>query len=270
MRIEVLSDHPSRLRQQAAAPRLARQAARNAEYAAAVARVEEQRDRRRQARMTGKWLEVVRLSFAVAAARRRIRVPFGSVADSVPSDTEAIAEAGKEAEDRVAAALDGALGREWVLFRGYRNRRGEIDGVLAGPGGIFAIEVKAVNGVVTVDADTWYCDRYDSRGRYLRREPLPRNGGPSPSRQVNMAADTLAAFLARRHHPHNIRRVVVLEHPKAEVGTLANLTVDAVGTSAEVVLSLIAESGTPLNARNQAAVEQLIRKDHEYNNSSYA
>jgi hypothetical protein len=85
MRIEVLSDHPSRLREQAAAPRFARQAARGAEYAAAVARGEEQRGRRRPPRMVGRWPEALRLSFAVSAERRQVPVPSGSVADSRPA-----------------------------------------------------------------------------------------------------------------------------------------------------------------------------------------
>ena len=41
------------------------------------------------------------------------------------------------------AALDNALDDSWTLFKGYRNRAGEIDYLLIGPTGLFAIEVKA-------------------------------------------------------------------------------------------------------------------------------
>jgi hypothetical protein len=34
------------------------------------------------------------------------------------------------------------LSNDWVLLRGYRNRRGETDPVLVGPAGVWAIEVK--------------------------------------------------------------------------------------------------------------------------------
>ena len=49
--------------------------------------------------------------------------------------------AGAYGEDLLAWCLSG-LSDEWVLLRGYRNRRGETDGVLVGPHGVWAIEIK--------------------------------------------------------------------------------------------------------------------------------
>lgn len=41
----------------------------------------------------------------------------------------------------------------WVLIKGYKNPRGEIDYLLLGPGGLFAVEVKYVNATFTITRD---------------------------------------------------------------------------------------------------------------------
>jgi len=46
-----------------------------------------------------------------------------------------------------------------VLFSGYRNRRGEIDGLLLGPSGLFAYEVKYHNATVYISGDDWQIGR---------------------------------------------------------------------------------------------------------------
>ncbi len=51
--------------------------------------------------------------------------------------------AGVAAEDQMTVALQ-RLSDDWLLFRGYVNRRGEVDHLVVGPGGIWAIEVKGV------------------------------------------------------------------------------------------------------------------------------
>jgi hypothetical protein len=51
-------------------------------------------------------------------------------------DREASLAAGVAGERLAAAGLGRALGDEWTLLRGYRNRRGEIDLVLVGPRGL--------------------------------------------------------------------------------------------------------------------------------------
>ena len=60
----------------------------------------------------------------------------------------------------MATELGRALDDDWTLLRGYRNRRGEIDQLLLGPRGLFAIEVKNLNATVTVDGDRWRADKY--------------------------------------------------------------------------------------------------------------
>jgi Holliday junction resolvase-like predicted endonuclease len=53
----------------------------------------------------------------------------------------------------------------WVMIRGYRNRRGETDHVLVGPGGVWAVEVKRrrirlhATGENAVTLDSQSCER---------------------------------------------------------------------------------------------------------------
>ena len=67
----------------------------------------------------------------------------------------------------MAAELGRLLGDSWTLFRGYRNRRGEIDHLLLGPRGLFAIEVKNLNATVHIDGDRWRADKYDRYGNLV-------------------------------------------------------------------------------------------------------
>ena len=79
---------------------------------------------------------------------------------------EAKLAAGIEGERLVEDALGLALDDEWALLRGYRNRGGEIDHLLIGPRGVFAIEGKHRNATIDCDGDRWVATKYD---RY--REP---------------------------------------------------------------------------------------------------
>ena len=65
--------------------------------------------------------------------------------------------------DLVATELGRALDDGWTLLRGYRNRRGEIDQLLLGSRGLFAIEVKNLNATVHVDGDRWQRRRPGTR-----------------------------------------------------------------------------------------------------------
>ena len=123
--------------------------------------------------------------------RRPQRAPGG--------DAESIWRAGKEGEDRVAAALGGVLVDDWTMFRGYRNPGGEIDQVLVGPSGVVAIEVKYVNGKAHIEGDRWTLDRYDNYGNLVERGvPMTDGGGRSPSAQLNAAASRLEWFLSQQ------------------------------------------------------------------------
>jgi hypothetical protein len=211
------------------------------------------------------------LSLAVWRATRAARrsAPALSSASGAPTGSEQAMRAGSAAEQRVADELGRALGEEWVLFRGYRNRRGEIDGVLLGPGGLFAYEVKYHNATVYIRGDAWAGERYDNYGNLVEpRRPIIDRGsrGRSPSQQLNEPAAALAAWLSRRGHQVEIARVVLLTHPKARIGSSSEATVRVV-TSAAGLLRLVEGSSVRVGARQRADIADVIRRDHHHFNA---
>jgi hypothetical protein len=260
MRVEVLSDHPADML--ASAVR-ARGVATGGDPGSVWRETARKRD---AARSAGRWLAWLRLSFAWWRAKRA--AAWQRLPALVPTGSEEALRAGSGAEQRVADELGRALGQEWVLFRGYRNSRGEIDGVLLGPGGLFAYEVKYRNATVYISGDAWAGEKYDNYGNLVEpRRPIIDRGsrGRSPSQQLNEPAGALAAWLSRRGHQLEIARVVLLTHPKARIGSSNAATVRVV-TSTGGLLRLVESSGVRLSARQRAEIAEVIRRDHQHHN----
>lgn len=268
MRIVELSDHPQamldnererqRKAEQRAAPKYATEVARH------QARVQEARARRDDARAQHRWLSWLGAVFAVWS--ERARAPRPPIAAAGPTDQEEILTAGMAGERRVVSDLGRALDHAWVLFRGYRNRGGEIDHLLVGPSGVFAIEGKHRNATVHVNGDRWTYDKYDRYGNLVDHGEITDRGGRSPSMQVNQAADELAKFLRGRGQDVEIQRIVVLTHERSALGTHRNLTV-SVTNSTDRVLALVRESPAALAAGRTGEIERLIKQDHQFHQS---
>jgi hypothetical protein len=268
MRIVELSDHPQamlnneherqRKAEQQAAPKYATEVARH------QARVQEARARRDDARARHRWLTWLRTVFVVWSVQAR--APRPPIVPAGPTDQEEILTAGMAGERRVVSDLGRALDHAWVLFRGYRNRGGEIDHLLVGPSGVFAIEGKHRNATVHVSGDRWTYDKYDRYGNLVDHGEITDRGGRSPSMQVNQAADELAKFLRGRGQDVEIQRIVVLTHERSALGTHRNLTV-AVTNSTDRVLALVRQSPTALAAGRTGEIERLIKQDHQFHQS---
>jgi len=228
-------------------------------YRARVQTVRVRRDRARDGRRWWTWL---RLSLAVWREKRGIPRPPVPVAGH-PTGLEEKIMAGIAGEQLVATELGRALDDDWTLLRGYRNRRGEIDQLLLGPRGLFAIEVKNLNATVHVDGDRWRADKYDNYGNLVEQRPIADRMGRSPSVQLNEPADDLERFLAERGQPAGIGRVVILAHRRSGLGPVRNPTVEAF-TSPGDLLALIGNSASRLDRGQRAAIAALIRRDHEF------
>jgi hypothetical protein len=280
MRVVELSNHPgdmltdvSRRRETADKRALARY---EDELVQHRARLQTVRVRRARARAERHWWAWLRLAFAVWSQKRQ--VPRRPVTGRGSTDQEEKLKAGIAGEQLVATELGRALGDDWTLLRGYRNRRGEIDHLLLGPGGLYAIEVKNLNATVHIDGDSWRADKYDNYGNLVEQRPVADRKGRSPSAQLNEPADALERFLRQRGQPVTVQRVVVLAHRRSRVGTRQNPTV-LVGTSTNYVLSLLNDSAGRLgdsasllndsagrlDDRQRTEVEHLIRHDHDFN-----
>jgi hypothetical protein len=252
MRVVSLSDHPGeqlrRSRQQGRKDQRRVQAE--------LVRLESVRD---QARAGRRWLAWFRAARAVRRAKRQ------AVASARPlSDNEARLAAGVRGEQVVATELGRSLGDEWVLFRGYHNRRGEIDHILLGPDGLAAIEVKYVNGTFHCDGDRWRVVKFDNYGNQVEEYDLVAGGNRSPSTQLNEPADELESFLQRRGENVDLLRVVQLTHPKAQIGTCRRATV-SIFTKTSQITALMKKVPQPLDAARRARIEELIVKDHRFN-----
>jgi Nuclease-related domain len=58
---------------------------------------------------------------------------------------------GAEGEESVGAVLDGLAGEGWLAIHDVSLGRGNVDHVVAGPGGIFTIETKSNRGRINID-----------------------------------------------------------------------------------------------------------------------
>jgi hypothetical protein len=269
MRVVRLSDHPGAMLQdaqqrRAAADRGMQLAHQNA-LAAARQRAARARDARDQARAQRRWGGWLRGVFAVWRAERQL--PAARLPASQPTDEEERLAAGAAGERLVADSLGRVLDDEWTLARGYRNRRGEIDQVLLGPRGLFAIEVKNHNATVDCHSDQWWSTKYDKYGNPVgpRREMSDRRGR-SPSVQLNEPASQLEDFLRSRGHRVTVGRVVVLTHPRARLRSCTRPTVH-VCTSVREILNLLNASPVSISSADRAELERLIVRDHRFHES---
>jgi hypothetical protein len=266
MRVVRLSDHPGAMLKDAQRRRAAADQNRRLAHEEAVAahrgraaRARQARDRARAQHRWGAWL---RGFFAVWRAGRQLAAR--PLAASQPTDEEERLAAGAAGERLVADELGRALDDQWTLLRGYRNRRGEIDHVLLGPRGLFAIEVKNQNATIDCAGDEWWSTKYDKYGNLVGpRQQLADRRGRSPSVQLTEPASQLADFLRSRGHPVAIRRVVVLTHPRALLRSCTRPTVD-ICTSVRQLRTLLNASHVAIAAAERAELERLIIRDHRF------
>jgi hypothetical protein len=262
-----LSNHPVRIRQSAQEERAADAARARGEYEGALAQhvqrietLDAERDQARAERRWGRWLgRGIARWMVKQSAPRPPRERLGV------SGAEVAATAGIEGELLVSNRLSLTLDDEWVLFRGYRNRRGEIDHLLAGPQGLIAIEGKHRSVTASCRGDEWWYDKYDRWGNHVEQGWHTDGRGRSPSQQLNEPAEALRAFLDSRGRRVAIRTAVLLTHDRSRLGTIKDQTVDLIATSAGAVVErLVRPFPFVLTDRDVREIEGLITRDHHF------
>jgi hypothetical protein len=270
MRFVPLSDHPADMLAEA---RREREAARGTaggkaaeayrrELAAYQARIAQARERRDQARAERDLLS--RLRWGLVAWWRRLARPPRPPAALAPSHGEEAIKGGIKGEREVADVLRGSLGDAWALVKGYRNRRGEIDYLLLGPGGLFAIEVKYVNGTFAITRERWRYVRYDNYGNQVGEGLLQDARRRPPNVQLAEPLQMLEHFLASRGQPARLRPVVLLNHPKARVSECAADVGVEVLTSTAALRELVWAADGQVSTRKLADIERLVVRDHHF------
>lgn len=265
MRVIELSNHPRALLAKAAAPRLAAEAQARQEWQRAC-EAREQRIEALQCERTGarsplrpgRWL-LASLKLAVISLSSAPPSPR----PIAPSHEEHAKAAGVQGEDRVLAALCERLGDDWRALSGYKNRGGEVDLLLLGPRGVFALEIKNINVTIVCHGDYWHGEKYDKYGNLVGERAVTDNAGRSPSQELNEPTDQLTAVLAARWPQLWIERIVVLCHPRGwvDVDRSSQFTV-AVANDLDFVLNLIAQSQAHLGAEEIAELEEAIVTHH--------
>jgi len=265
MRVVELSDHPGALlrdiRRERGADSRRAQARYTREVADRETRLASALARRDNARASHRWWAWIRAAFSAWTERRKLPRPVVPV--GIPSAQEESIAAGRTGEQLVATELGAVLGDEWVLFRGYRNARGEIDHLLLGPRGVFAVEVKYHNATVYISGDDWQFDRFDRWGNRVGQGRVEDRTGRSPSVQLNEPADELEKFLRSRGQPVRIRRIVILNHPRSRIGGQRDATVE-VTTSSRDILDMVRKSRLELTHGRLTQIASLIERDHRF------
>jgi hypothetical protein len=266
MRFVPLSDHPGDMlaaarRERAAAGGKAdvRYRRQLAAYQARIAQAQERRDKARAERDP-----LSRLRWALVAWWRRLARPPREPPASAPTHDEEAIKGGIKGEREVADVLRGALGDAWALVKGYRNRRGEIDYLLLGPGGLFAIEVKYVNGTFAITRERWRYVRYDNYGNQVGAGFLQDARRRPPNVQLAEPLAALEQFLASRGQPTRMRPVVLLNHPKARISACAADVGVEVLTSTAALRDLVRAADEQISTRKLADVERLVVRDHHF------
>ncbi|WP_242884436.1 nuclease-related domain-containing protein [Actinomadura litoris] len=255
MRIEVLSDQPAaQLRGTDAA--IARSQNRAAEHAQAVDALRRRQRASRRWWQLGRWLQhALELQ---ALARQAPAV------DTAAFHKRAQQQAGVNAEERLTYDLQRSLPGDWTLFRGYANRRGEVDHLLVGPFGVWAIEVKGRGVRVHVNGDEWRFEKFDRYGNRVETGALADRRGRSWGRQVSEIAGDLEKFLRSRGTHVRVHTAVVVMHDRAGVGTCHGLGVDALSIGTPYLLQQIHRLAENLDRSTQDKIVNLVRRDHRF------
>jgi hypothetical protein len=178
-------------------------------------------------------------------------------------DREQSQTAGVEGERKLEIEL-ASLSDDWLMLRGYRNRRGETDCVLVGPGGVWAVEVKNRNAVLRVIDDDWSFEKLDSRGRVVNAGPATDGSGRTWARQVADVAEDLGRWLDRNGHAIEVHTAVMLVHHKARIAQCLRPGVDLVATEIAKLRDQLTRPGAVLSAAERNAIGDLIRRDHRH------
>jgi hypothetical protein len=171
--------------------------------------------------------------------------------------------AGIYGEDVLAWALS-VLPDDWVMLRGYRNRRGETDHVLVGPNGVWVVEVKRRRVRLHVVGEQWWYEKLDARGRAVETEWAHDGGGRTWGRQAAEVASDLEAWLRRNGHEISIQTAVMLMHEKALLGRCEDVAVSLIGTHPEQLLRALANEPPRLTNDDREDIVELIRRDHRF------
>jgi hypothetical protein len=138
---------------------------------------------------------------------------LGVLAVAGPNERDVAIKRAGAAGEAVLPQVLRSLPDTFTLLNGVPvpGSRADIDHVLVGPNGIWAIEAKHHVGMVQCVGDAWGYAR-------LRRGGVPQPGHiGNPSQQAQRAANALERYLQRRGVDQLVQPLVVFTHPQVEL-----------------------------------------------------
>ena len=200
------------------------------------------------------------------------RSPTGVSTPTRPSPVQACDEeqrwlCGDTGEKQVAVFLARRLDDEWTLLQGYCNRRGEIDSILVGPGGIHAIEIKYQKGDFYCEEKRWTRDKYDRYGNKVSsRERVEDRKGRTPAQQLEAPAKMLQAYLNKPMAGIRVKTHVLFSHPESSLKSVIEPRMDSVShITDQVLLDQLTRSRQILDQDAVCQVVALVRRSHANN-----
>lgn len=233
-------------------------------------------------RALDRW-EAARASKSLWKRLRGVETPeeaaaWGATRDALANLDAAEAELGRAKIDgeRLAAGERGERvipeylvdrPHQWIVFNGYRNRRGEVDHLILGPLGLWAVEVKNQRVLLDVSGQDWVAHKLDKAGKVVGEQPAADAGGLGRNwgRQVAEPAEVLADHLAAGGQPVTVQTAVVLVRPGANVARCINPGVDLVTADLSDLDRAMKMLATPLDEAAVAAIAERIEASHRPN-----
>lgn len=155
---------------------------------------------------------------------------------------------------------------EWLLFNGCLSNGIDIDHLLLGPTGLWAIEVKNDKVLLRVDGEVWSGRFLDNHGNVVDERPAAtkRGEGTSWGREIRLPAEALARQLERRDTPTVVNTAVVLVNELARVEHRATTEVDLVTADLDELDRAIFDRPAVLDAERIQRLDDLIVAHHDY------
>lgn len=168
---------------------------------------------------------------------------------------------GLEGEKAVGGFFLRHLNDDWTVIEGFLGEKGEIDFVLVGPLGVFAIEVKNRAGIISCNGDQWAITKPDGSVELIKD-----NGGRSPARQLNESAGWLASKLHHAGFSVRVPTAIVWAHPKATMGAITNIGINyliLLGSNAHQHFKGYLALGTRLTREQVSGIVACVKSIHK-------
>lgn len=154
---------------------------------------------------------------------------------------------GLQGENNVRAVLREILSSEYSIFYNYPTPHGDIDVLVVGPKGVYALEVKNHNGYITINGDNWERVKVGRGGTVYKAEI------GSPSLQAKKNATYIRDLLKKHGIDTWVQAQVVLTNPDVKVKMVKkpeNVTVTGLDGLKETV-------NTGVSTLNSETVEKI-------------